>query len=292
MQEIICWLNSVEQLASDLYADAAVYFEEDNEFSNFLKRISLDEIQHIEDMDVTLEYFKITKIQPQAEITLDQFTKEKVEKPLAEARELMLSKNLTKKKMIEAIVTVEFSEWNDIFLYVLNTFKSYHKKFQFMAAKIQVHEKRIERFVDTLSDEMKPRKDLRQLPHVWKNKILIVDDEEAILKLFKTLITKKGMIVETAVNGHDGLKIVKEHFFDLIITDIDMPILNGIDFYKQSVEHDSNMINRFLFLSGYFLPDVSTFLKVNDLPFFKKPVPLSDFLQIINDKLSQISENM
>jgi len=58
-------------------------------------------------------------------------------------------------------------------------------------------------------------------------KILLVEDEEAIISMYELQLTKDGYEVETARNGAWGLKLAKEKKFDLIIMDMVMPAMNG-----------------------------------------------------------------
>lgn len=63
-----------------------------------------------------------------------------------------------------------------------------------------------------------------------KNKILLIDDENDILEFLSYNLKKEGYIISTASNGKEGLKIVNKFRPDLIIVDIMMPILDGIEF--------------------------------------------------------------
>lgn len=71
-------------------------------------------------------------------------------------------------------------------------------------------------------------------------KILVIDDSEAILNLAKTTLELESYDVQTAINGQEGLELVKNSLFDLIISDIHMPIMDGIEFthqVRQLVKH-------------------------------------------------------
>ncbi|MCJ7577756.1 MAG: response regulator [candidate division Zixibacteria bacterium] len=70
-------------------------------------------------------------------------------------------------------------------------------------------------------------------------KILIVDDEENILNSLKRLFRKEPYEILTAINGEEGLKILDDHQVDLIISDLKMPEMNGIEFLKRAKERDS-----------------------------------------------------
>ena len=59
--------------------------------------------------------------------------------------------------------------------------------------------------------------------------ILIIDDEEGIRALLRTVLEAAGYEVVEAVNGRQGLDLYRSRPTDLIITDIGMPELNGLD---------------------------------------------------------------
>jgi CheY-like chemotaxis protein len=60
-------------------------------------------------------------------------------------------------------------------------------------------------------------------------KILVIDDEELIIKSLVKLLEKEGYDVFVAKNGQDALAMIEEEQFDLIISDIRMPGINGVD---------------------------------------------------------------
>jgi len=62
-----------------------------------------------------------------------------------------------------------------------------------------------------------------------KEKVLIIDDEEYILNLSRDILTKSRYIVRTAHNGNEGIKLFEKEPFDLILTDIKMPKIDGLD---------------------------------------------------------------
>jgi len=64
-------------------------------------------------------------------------------------------------------------------------------------------------------------------------KILIIDDEADLTEMAAYKIRKSGYIVETACNGLEGLKKLDHFIPDLIILDINMPVMGGIEFYEK-----------------------------------------------------------
>ena len=66
-----------------------------------------------------------------------------------------------------------------------------------------------------------------------KKSILVIDDEADLVKILKFRLEKNGYRVATAPEGETGLRIAKEMRPDLIILDVNMPKMGGLEFYKK-----------------------------------------------------------
>jgi len=62
-----------------------------------------------------------------------------------------------------------------------------------------------------------------------RKRVLVVDDSLTVRELEKKLLQTRGYEVETAVDGMDGWNAIRTSYFDLVITDIDMPRMDGIE---------------------------------------------------------------
>ncbi|MFC1595122.1 PleD family two-component system response regulator [Patescibacteria group bacterium] len=69
-----------------------------------------------------------------------------------------------------------------------------------------------------------------------KKKILIIDDEETIIKAYSDHLTLEGYDISVAYDGQEGLEKVKEVSPDLILLDILMPVMDGITALKKLKE--------------------------------------------------------
>lgn len=67
--------------------------------------------------------------------------------------------------------------------------------------------------------------------------ILFIDDEQAVLKLVKTILKRADYDVTTCESAEEALKIMDEQHFDLVITDAVMPNLSGFDFVRSLRAH-------------------------------------------------------
>ena len=66
-----------------------------------------------------------------------------------------------------------------------------------------------------------------------KKRILVVDDEPQITRVLRTALTGSGYEVRTAEDGHSGLRAAREWQPDLVITDVSMPNMSGIELCRQ-----------------------------------------------------------
>jgi YesN/AraC family two-component response regulator len=60
-------------------------------------------------------------------------------------------------------------------------------------------------------------------------KILFVEDEKNLREIIGETFTKLEVQFDTAENGQIALEMIKEHPYDLVVTDINMPVMNGLD---------------------------------------------------------------
>ncbi|MBT3388003.1 MAG: response regulator, partial [Desulfobacula sp.] len=68
------------------------------------------------------------------------------------------------------------------------------------------------------------------------NKILIVDDEEIIVKLLAMSLRSDGYEIVTANSGEQGLEVFKSESPDIVVTDIKMPGMDGLELLKKIKE--------------------------------------------------------
>jgi len=81
-----------------------------------------------------------------------------------------------------------------------------------------------------------------------KATILVVDDDPNIRLLYSTLLEKEGYKVSRAANGETALKMIKLNNYDLVVSDLQMLELGGIDVLKAAKEH--NPLTQVLILTG------------------------------------------
>lgn len=83
-----------------------------------------------------------------------------------------------------------------------------------------------------------------------KHKILIVDDEQDILEFLQYNFEKEGYDVFTALNGKDGIKVAEKENPDLIILDVMMPVIDGMETCKLLRENPQFKSTVIIFLTA------------------------------------------
>src|SRR5262249_2886106 len=71
-----------------------------------------------------------------------------------------------------------------------------------------------------------------------KKQILVVDDEANLRRVLSAQLARDGYEVHTAEDGEAGLAFLKEHHIDLVITDLRMPKLDGMDLLRAALRDD------------------------------------------------------
>ena len=86
-----------------------------------------------------------------------------------------------------------------------------------------------------------------------REKILIVDDDPLVLKTVSRLLSSRGYQASTAQSGRKAIQMVAKHDFDLVLSDIRMPELDGVEtvqIIKEHYDHHGKTC-AFLFITGY-----------------------------------------
>ena len=274
MKVLIQWLRSVEGLARALYAEAATQCSEDPIFSTFLRRLADDERQHFDLMERAKQLLGAVGEVPVPAIAVDEEARHRIESPMHQCFEKLRRREASREDIIQTLVQIESSELNDIFLYALRLCQPYSMAFQEVAAIIQEHKESIERFLAQVTGAEDSLRGLQSLPRIWKNRYLVADDDPHLREVFTALFKDEAEVV-AATNGQEALQVAQEAFFNVIIADIEMPKMNGLEFFRRATQDHPGLAKRFLFWSGSTTPEVKAFCRENEVPYLQKPVGIS-----------------
>ena len=122
-----------------------------------------------------------------------------------------------------------------------------------------------------------------------EKKLLLVDDDESYLNIVKKILTKMEYAAEVAASSKEALKILEKEKYSLIITDLDMPDLDGVELCKQIKENDSKSI--VYALSGYITDyDTEDLEKSGFDGYLSKPAKIEVLKQAIEGAFDKLEE--
>ena len=104
------------------------------------------------------------------------------------------------------------------------------------------------------------------------SKLLVIDDEAEVTEMLKDILTEDGHEVKTAESGKAALDLLSRQEFDVILSDLRMPNMDGPRLFEVLRELSPKLLGRVGFVTGdTFSPSVSTFLTESRRPFVQKP---------------------
>ena len=107
--------------------------------------------------------------------------------------------------------------------------------------------------------------------------ILVVDDDENIRMVLHQSLEKEGYHVSTAKNAEEALNTLQRSFFHVVITDIMMGEMSGVELLQQIKEMNS-LMQIFVMTSHSTLPHVIQCMQGGAYDFFEKPLKIEDIL--------------
>ena len=116
-----------------------------------------------------------------------------------------------------------------------------------------------------------------------------MDDEPGITKALTHLLRRDGHTVDTAANGRLALARLQERPYDLILSDLRMPELDGPGLYRALAQQASPLCQRFIFLTGDTLsPETLAFFNESGVPRLTKPFSVAEVRRIIAQALRAV----
>lgn len=117
--------------------------------------------------------------------------------------------------------------------------------------------------------------------------VLFVEDEELLRAIYERILEKVVARLYTAENGKEGLELYKKHQPDLIVTDIMMPVMDGLEMVEKIRKEDNNI--RLVILSAYgeaeYFMDA---IKIGVNSFLLKPVETKKLISLVEELAKSI----
>lgn len=123
-------------------------------------------------------------------------------------------------------------------------------------------------------------------------KILVVEDDQFLREMYVETLTSEGYTIDTAVDGEEGLTKVKLDGYDLVLLDIILPKINGLEIMRQiramPVQHPNRMV---IFLTNLDKDEeIKEALRLGDGYLIKSQLTPGDMVREVNMYMQKIKE--
>jgi DNA-binding response OmpR family regulator len=116
-----------------------------------------------------------------------------------------------------------------------------------------------------------------------KKRVLVVDDDRDILRVFRVILEKAGYSVKTAETGHEALKELNNGRFDVCLVDVKLPDMDGTELLLEMKENPETVK---IIITGFSSESVG--IKAADYgadDFLVKPVKAEELLTLLHQRL-------
>jgi two-component system NtrC family sensor kinase len=118
-------------------------------------------------------------------------------------------------------------------------------------------------------------------------RVLVVEDEPALAVAVSEALGDAGFVVDRAGDGEEGLSRLAEQSYELIVCDLKMPRIDGMQFYRAMAAATPALARRVIFVTGDVAgTDAERFLEETGCRWLSKPFRLGDLLRAARDTLS------
>jgi signal transduction histidine kinase/ActR/RegA family two-component response regulator len=124
-----------------------------------------------------------------------------------------------------------------------------------------------------------------------RRRILAVDDEALLLKAYRRMLADLH-VAETALGASEAIRLLeRDHAFDVILCDLQMPEMSGMELYAWACVRWPELARRFVFVTGgAFSPDAKRFLEESVCAVIQKPFRLEDLMKLVDRAARDDSE--
>ena len=121
------------------------------------------------------------------------------------------------------------------------------------------------------------------IEHVKKHRVLVVDDDDILCTLLKRMLNSNNCDVFMSKNGKEAIEVIKSYHLDLIVSDLNMPVMDGRELLCYIKTHYNKL--KVIIMSSSF--DNQYLFSRGALALLGKPFRRHDFIEKVNYSLSE-----
>lgn len=127
----------------------------------------------------------------------------------------------------------------------------------------------------------------------FSGNVLIVEDESAIKNVCQRVFKDLGFNPDTAANGAVAQKMIADKSYALLLLDIKMPVMSGIELYRWLLKEWPQVARKVIFITGDTMNrETQIFLKENKIRYLPKPFSLAELKAKVEATLKEIKADV
>lgn len=123
-------------------------------------------------------------------------------------------------------------------------------------------------------------------------RVLVVDDDDSIRHLCREVLESAGYSVDTARSGLEGLGKVRRYEYDIVVSDVNMPELDGMEFFDGAASSCPGLSERFLLMSGSPTEEIDEAVTARGARFLAKPFRVTELIRAVEDLMKKPLEGV
>lgn len=278
------WLLSMEKTASALYQDMSKRIGSGApDITDLLRSLSIDENMHY-DMLKRVYGNNRRYICP---LLLDGATADRIVHPIREYKEEYSKGPLTIEEVCSVVTRLEFSEWNEMFLYTMSTMSGRSIDHIMEVSGIDDHRRHI-------TEHFRGRKETEAtfLKHIttptdWGNCMLAIEDSEPLAELIKSILAPLGVVDNVKSSGDDAYSRIKNMYYSVIITNIEKGCNKWSAIFQSAARRYPQIRSRFIFMVSADDNETMNYLRRSNLNYLVKPVPMEELRIAVKEVLER-----
>ncbi len=122
-------------------------------------------------------------------------------------------------------------------------------------------------------------------------RVLVLDDNAMITDMLGSMLEMFGYRAVTANAGAEALYLLSTDHFDVVLSDMRMPLMDGPEFFRRAVAEHPELSSRIVFLTGDSVGDgAREFLSQTACPYLTKPYTMQNLRSVVESMLQERSQ--
>lgn len=281
----------MEDLAFHYYRESADRFNSPSPLLSFLIQMAMDKAWRFHLMGSAKELLEGYELQGGPLIEIDAETWQNVELPLKKGFHRLKQDTLQESELVESICRAEFSEWNDIFLYVLDVCRTYSRPFEPVFETLHDHGSRIESLLEDLPEDLRSYQSFHIPAGTWEYRILIIDEKGPGASLFSRLLAPFGTVL-TVSGERDALHKISRRLYTSVLCNVDSLEDGGTDFFDSIIQADPDLAQRVLLCVSEITEELESYGETRGVPIVQKPITIPQFQKTVQKMLENAAEKL